>query len=200
VGELPSPPPIIEEPAPPPIQKISKKERESLRKDIERNKRLERKEKRYIRQIKKNKPSFNTAALLKRFELLSKKSSRRLVKLVMTSLAMSNAAGYANEELQVTLAAEDVGLSEREIIHISTRMLRLQVIKYLGDTHKLPIGITDAIINLQISRDFGTVPVNTKAISPVNRPISQELPRVIKKQKATKFKNRPYVKKIKLGE
>ena len=105
-------------------------------------------------------------------------------------MAVTNAVSYANEELVMALDDPEVGLELREISSFSVKMTRLQVLMQMAKIYRLPADITAAIVNLQLAKDFGQLPLNTRPVAPATRPTITEEPKHVKAKVETKFKRK----------
>ena len=191
IGALPEPPAFDKK-----VEPINDETRQALRKKLKNNKKsLNKKDKEFEKALNSNRPSFNMPALITEFDRVSKVSSRRLVKLVLRSMAVTNAVSYANEELVVALDDPEVGFNIQEVSSFSVKMARLHVLMQMAKIYRLPADITAAIVNLQIAKDFGQLPAQARPVTPVTRPppILEEK-RNVKEKIDTKFKR----KKVKI--
>ena len=134
--------------------------------------RLRQRQREFIAAVEQQRPDINPDGLLLDFENISKRSTARMVKLAMRSLALISAASYAAEELNNRLNAEDMNFRLDEVNTFARRLVRLHILRMMLRVFRLPKNICQQIVNLQIVKDFGNsaAPLPSRLLTPALSP------------------------------
>jgi hypothetical protein len=132
-----------------------------IKQHMRRNRRrLRRQQRQFIAAVEQQRPNINPDRLLLDFENIAQRSTGRMVKLAMRSLALISAASYASEELNNRLNADDLNFRMDEVNTMARKLVRLHTLRLMLRVFRLPKDINQQIVNLQIAKDFGAVPGN----------------------------------------